>query len=80
MSEAESTGKLTDASDPIFTMYNETTGEEDREMAESWKADADRILVFVSILLNISRLETTLVPMHRLVSSPLQLQLWLRSR
>ena len=46
MSEGEP--KFTDGSDPIYTMYNETAGEEDRKMAESWKADADRILVFVS--------------------------------
>jgi hypothetical protein len=29
-------------------MYNEMTVEEDRKMAESWKADAEGILVFVS--------------------------------
>jgi hypothetical protein len=62
MSEGESTGKFTDASDPIFTMYNETAEEEDRKMAESWKADADRILVFVSyIALHITN--TALAPM-----------------
>lgn len=29
-------------------MYNEMTAEEDKKMAESWKADADGILTFVS--------------------------------
>jgi hypothetical protein len=50
LAEGESTGKFTDASDQIFTMYNEMAGEEDRKMAESWKADADRILIFVSYI------------------------------
>ena len=40
-------------------MYNETAGEEDRKMAESWKADADRILIFVSY---ITQYITTLAP------------------
>ena len=46
MSEGEPT--FTDGSDSIFAMYNEMAGEEDGKMAESWQADADRILVFVS--------------------------------
>jgi hypothetical protein len=29
-------------------MYNEMAGEEDTKTVESWKANADRILVFVS--------------------------------
>ena len=29
-------------------MYNEISREEDEKMAESWKADADAILIFVS--------------------------------
>lgn len=82
MSEGESTGKFTDASDPIFTMYNETAGEEDRKMAESWKADADRILIFVSYITQYITLGNHLSANHghRLVCSPLHLQLWLRSR
>jgi len=39
---------FTDGSDPLFTIYNEMAEEEDKKMAESWKADTDRILVFVS--------------------------------
>lgn len=31
-------------------MYTERTGEEDQKMAEDWKADADGILVFVSLI------------------------------
>ena len=31
-------------------MYLEMAGEEDRKMADSWKADADGILVFVSLI------------------------------
>jgi hypothetical protein len=30
-------------------MYLEMAGEEDKKLAESWKADADSILVFVRI-------------------------------
>lgn len=48
MLEGKSTGKFSDASGPLFTMYLEMAEEEDKKMAESWKADADRILVFVS--------------------------------
>ena len=31
-------------------MYLEMAGEEDKKMADSWKADADGILVFVSLI------------------------------
>jgi len=37
-----------DGSGPLFTMYLELAEEEDKKRAESWKADADEILVFVS--------------------------------
>lgn len=50
MSEGESTGKFSDASDPLFAMYLEIAEEEDIKMAESWQADADRILLFVSYI------------------------------
>jgi hypothetical protein len=36
-----------DSSGPIFSMYLEMAEEEDKKMAESWKADAEGILVFV---------------------------------
>ena len=36
-----------DSSGPIFSMYMEMAEEEDKKMAESWKADAEGILVFV---------------------------------
>jgi len=36
-----------DGSGPLFSMYIEMAEEEDKKMAESWKADADGILVFV---------------------------------
>jgi hypothetical protein len=32
---------------PIFSMYSEMAAEEDKKMAESWKDDADGILIFV---------------------------------
>ena len=37
-----------DGSGPIFSMYLEMATEEDKKMAENWKADADGILIFVS--------------------------------
>ena len=37
-----------DGSGPLFAMYLELAEEEDKKKAESWKADADGILVFVS--------------------------------
>jgi hypothetical protein len=40
---------FSDGSGPIFSMYLERTKEEDKEMAESWKADADGILIFVRL-------------------------------
>ena len=39
---------VVDGSGPLFSLYLGMAEEEDRKMAESWKADADGILVFVS--------------------------------
>ncbi|KAI0265913.1 hypothetical protein BC834DRAFT_1032936 [Gloeopeniophorella convolvens] len=39
-------GSFTDGSGALFTMYNERAAEEDQKMTESWKGDADGILVF----------------------------------
>lgn len=47
MSQAES--NFSDGSGHLFTMYNEMAEEEDKKMAESWKADADGILVFTGL-------------------------------
>ncbi|KAF8257266.1 hypothetical protein EI94DRAFT_1338606 [Lactarius quietus] len=38
-----------DGSGPIFSMYMEMATEEDKKMAESWKADADGILFFTGL-------------------------------
>ncbi|KAH9958233.1 hypothetical protein BC827DRAFT_1269669 [Russula dissimulans] len=38
-----------DGSGPLFSMYIERAEEEDKKMAESWKADADGILVFTGL-------------------------------
>ncbi|KAF8261751.1 hypothetical protein EI94DRAFT_762847 [Lactarius quietus] len=38
-----------DGSGPIFTMYMEMATEEDKKMAEAWKADADGILIFTGL-------------------------------
>ncbi|KAI9447479.1 hypothetical protein H4582DRAFT_6027 [Lactarius indigo] len=41
--------EISDSSDHLFTMYNDMTMEEDRKLAESWKADAEGILVFTGL-------------------------------
>ena len=38
-----------DGSGLIFSMYLERAEEEDKKMAEDWKADADGILIFVRL-------------------------------
>ncbi|KAI0289036.1 hypothetical protein B0F90DRAFT_1921617 [Multifurca ochricompacta] len=38
-----------DGSGPLFNMYVEMTADEDKKMAETWKADADGILVFTGL-------------------------------
>ena len=40
-----------DSSGPILSMYMEMAEEEDKKLAESWKADADGILIFVRLYL-----------------------------
>jgi hypothetical protein len=40
-----------DSSGPIFSMYLGMAEEEDKKIAESWKADAEGILVFVRLYL-----------------------------
>jgi hypothetical protein len=40
-----------DGSGPIFSMYLDMAEEEDKKMAEGWKADADGILIFVRLCL-----------------------------
>ena len=37
-----------DGSGPLFSMYLQLAGEEDKKMTENWKGDADSILIFVS--------------------------------
>ena len=38
-----------DSSGPIISMYMDMTTEEDKTMAENWKADADGVLIFVRL-------------------------------
>jgi hypothetical protein len=38
-----------DGSGPIFSTYLEMAMDEDKKMAEGWKADADGILIFVHL-------------------------------
>ena len=51
-----------DSSGPIFSMYMKMAEEEDKKMAESWKADAQGILFFVRLYLLI----LCLTPAHQL--------------
>ena len=44
---AHDVSNFVDGSGPIFSMYLEMATEEDKRMAENWKADADGILIFV---------------------------------
>ena len=37
-----------DSSGPLFSMYLQLAGEEDKKVTENWKGDADGILIFVS--------------------------------
>ncbi|KAH9027746.1 hypothetical protein EDB84DRAFT_299506 [Lactarius hengduanensis] len=41
--------KLADSSDSLFSMYNEWAKVHDEKMAESWKGDAEGILVFTGL-------------------------------
>ena len=50
-----------DSSGPICSMYLEMAVEEDKKMAESWKADAEGIIVFV-------RLHVLVHSSHRFIS------------
>ena len=44
----EGESNFSDGSGPLFSMYLERAVEEDEKMVESWKGDAEGILVFVS--------------------------------
>ena len=46
--EPHAESNFADGSGPLFSMYLERAGEEDKKMTDSWKADADGILIFVS--------------------------------
>ncbi|KAF8260514.1 hypothetical protein EI94DRAFT_1748217 [Lactarius quietus] len=47
--ESQSESNFFDSSGPIFSMYLQMAEEEDKKMAESWKADAEGILVFTGL-------------------------------
>ncbi|KAH9009470.1 hypothetical protein EDB85DRAFT_1422889 [Lactarius pseudohatsudake] len=47
--EPRGMSSFVDGSGPIFSMYLEMATEEDKKMAESWKADADGILIFTGL-------------------------------
>jgi len=45
---AQGESGFADSSGPLFSMYLQLAGEEDKKMTENWKGDADGILIFVS--------------------------------
>ncbi|KAI9448639.1 hypothetical protein BJY52DRAFT_1365554 [Lactarius psammicola] len=47
--ELHGVSNFVDGSGPIFSMYSEMAAEEDKKMAEGWKADADGILIFTGL-------------------------------
>ena len=58
-SQPEGQSDYIDGSGPIFSMYLEMAEEEDKKMAESWKADAEGILVFVRLCLPVPYFQLT---------------------
>ncbi|KAH9011652.1 hypothetical protein EDB85DRAFT_1101812 [Lactarius pseudohatsudake] len=44
-SSAQVAATIMDGSNPLFSMYNETTAEHDRKMAENWRSDADNAVI-----------------------------------
>ena len=58
-SQPEGQSDFVDGSGPIFSMYLEMAEEEDKKMAESWKADAEGILVFVRFCLLVPYFQLT---------------------
>ncbi|KAH9055570.1 hypothetical protein EDB87DRAFT_1688000 [Lactarius vividus] len=47
--ELHGVSNFVDGSGPIFSMYMEMATEEDKKMADNWKADADGILIFTGL-------------------------------
>ena len=45
--QVQGSSNFIDGSGAIFSMYLERAAEEDKKMAENWKADANGILIFV---------------------------------
>jgi hypothetical protein len=58
-----------DGSGPIFSMYLERAKEVDEKMAESWKADADGILIFVRLYFRFPYFTPTYRPQTGLFSA-----------
>ena len=58
-SQPEGQSDFVDGSGPIFSMYLKMAEKEDEKMVESWKADADGILVFVRRYLPVSYFQLT---------------------
>ena len=57
--QPEGQSDFVDGSGPIFSMYLKMAEKEDEKMVESWKADADGILVFVRLYLLVSYFQLT---------------------
>ncbi|KAI0265976.1 hypothetical protein BC834DRAFT_160233 [Gloeopeniophorella convolvens] len=48
-SSSQTDSSFTDGSGPLFSMYNKVAAEYDAKMTESWKGDADGILIFTGL-------------------------------
>jgi len=78
--ESHAEFNFVDGSGPLFSMYLERAGEEDKKMTDSWKADADGILIFVSPDIALRSHSNRTLRGRRLVYSPLRSQHWSQYR
>jgi hypothetical protein len=58
-----------DSSRPFFSIYSKAADDEDNKMVEHWQKDADGILIFVSLRLNIRVSSAHELEHYRLVYS-----------
>jgi Family of unknown function (DUF6535) len=65
--QGEST--FADSSGPLFSMYSKIAEEEDNKMTERWQKDADALLIFVGLHIQVHTLNPSTGTLHRLVYS-----------
>ncbi len=62
-----------DSLDPLFTIYLNFAEEEDKNMSECWKKDADSIIIFICLEVDFMYLWGLIKELNRLVYSLLSL-------